>query len=105
MNKQNLILDNKKKLVVPEIKLKCPNCDVEFSAEAMHRIYRAYLTLTRFSRAECYNAICCICGKHTKLRVPPLHLELYKCKKCLFRAEHEGKIGYKRNPLANQRME
>ncbi|MBI2652392.1 hypothetical protein HYX00_02900 [Candidatus Woesearchaeota archaeon] len=104
-NMQKGILNNEKKLFVPEIKLKCPNCNVEFNIEAMHRIYRAYLTLTRYSRQTSYNAICCECGKHSKVRIPPLHSEQYKCRKCLFIAEKEGKLGYKRNALANKRIE
>ena len=92
------------KTIIPELKLQCPKCKANFNIEAMQRMYRAYLTLTRYSRKTHYKAVCCECGKHTTVRIPPLHPEEYKCKKCLFKAEKEGKLGYKKNPLANVRI-
>lgn len=93
------------KPVMPELKLQCPACKAEFNIEAMHRMYRAYLVLTRHNRSQSYSVVCYKCGKHTNVRVPPLHPDEYKCRKCLFRAETEGKLGYKKNPLANKRIE
>ena len=90
---------------IPEVKLQCPNCKTLFNIEAIHRMYRAYLTLTRYNRSTNYRAVCCGCGKHTNVRVPPLHPDQYKCRKCQFQAEKEGKVGYKKNPLANKRLE
>ena len=104
-DREPLVLLNNQKIVVPEIELKCPNCKATFSIEAMHRMYRAYLALTRYSRQQSYKVICCVCGKHSQVRVPPLNSDEYKCRKCLFRAEKDGKLGYKKNPLANARID
>ena len=102
---KNELIHETKLEVIPEIKLQCPNCKVDFNIEAIHRIYRAYLALTRTSRKTSYKVVCCECGRHTHIRVPPLHPDQYKCRQCQFKAEKEGKIGYKKNPLANKRIE
>ena len=101
----NELIHKTKLEIIPEIKLQCPNCKVDFNIEAIHRIYRAYLVLTRNSRKTSYSVVCSKCGKHTQVRVPPLHPNEYQCRQCQFRAEVDGKIGYKKNPLANKRIE
>ncbi|MBI2046685.1 hypothetical protein HYT26_00780 [Candidatus Pacearchaeota archaeon] len=91
--------------VMPEIRLQCPNCKADFNIEAIHRIYRAYLALTRTSRKTSYKVICCVCGKHTHVRVMPLYPQEYKCKQCLSKAKEQDRLGYKKNPLANKRLQ
>ena len=102
MNEDKNVSSEESKLVVPIIKLECPNCKTEFSIDALHRLYRAHLALTRFSRALSYQAVCCNCGKHTQVRIPPLHPLRYLCRKCQIKADQEKMIGYKKNPIANK---
>ena len=98
------ISETKETPIVPEIKLQCPNCKAEYSIEAMHRIYRAYMVLTRFNREKSYRATCYKCGKITHVRIPPLHPTQYLCRKCKFEEEQEIRVGYKENPLAKKRL-
>ena len=96
--------DKQNEGIVPEIKLECPNCKSGFSIEAIHRIYRIYISLTRNSRAKSYKAVCSLCGKHTQVRVPPLHADNYQCRRCKFQKEVETKYNYKPNPIASKRL-
>lgn len=105
--KQDNILKIEKaenKTIIPDIKLQCPNCKADFNIEAIHRIYRAYLALTRTSRQTSYSIICCECGRHTKVRILPLYINEYKCKQCLSKARESERIGYIKNPLAHKRL-
>ena len=93
------------KQLIPEVVLVCPNCRVQFNTDAIYRIYRTFLLLTRHSRATNYTMHCSVCGKLTKVRVKPEDEENYKCKQCITRIEADKKRGYKRNPLASQKIE
>ena len=76
-----------KKKLSPEIVIKCPYCKEELSEESIFRLYRAYITLTRFSRKTQYKVICVECGKHSQIRTPLVGGQKYRCRQCIFREE------------------
>ena len=70
-----------------EIKVSCKKCGEPISFLELDRMRRAYLTLTRKSRANSYNVKCIKCGKVCSLRVPPDMSYSHICKNCSRRIE------------------
>ena len=70
-----------------EIEIKCSKCNEPINFAELDRIRRAYITLSRKSRANSYIIKCTKCGLRKSVRVSPENPFDYICKNC--KARHE----------------